>query len=383
MLNAARRCAHVALFVSLLLADGRLGAQRTSLPRWTLSASPRLVIGDEADPAKTFSMIGAAVRLSTGEIAVVNRSSYELRVFDTSGRFIAAFGRRGSGPGEFQAVSWIGRSQDSLFLFDWRHARVSLYHARTLVPFVTIEARNTHDRVMVVGRLRDGAWLVSPMRAVDLAHPHGIYRDSLRIGLLAKSGRGAVTWLGTFPGQSLFAYNPTRAPVATVVGGFRFGPYTASVASGTRVWIGDGAQPWLLGFDAKGMRTGNAMLTRHPRSPDKVALARLRDAEAQDQDSRTAAYNRSLYDEAFRMRETPYFTRLLPGVAGEVWIEDYCPDRAGPCGYTAISPAGVSVADLLSPPGVRLNDVGLDYVVGVHTDADGIESVRMYGLARL
>lgn len=148
------------LLVSLFLPDGKLVAQAKPLPRWSISSSPALVIGDEADPAKTFSFLAAVVKLSTGEIAVVNRGTFELRLFDASGRFVSAFGRRGSGPGEFQSVSWIGRAQDSLFLYDIGHARVSLYHARKLVPLATIEARNTPERLTVVGRTSDGTWLL-------------------------------------------------------------------------------------------------------------------------------------------------------------------------------------------------------------------------------
>lgn len=376
------RSARVALMVSLFLPDGKLGAQTQPLPRWSISPSPTLVIGDEADPAKTFSFLAAAVKLSTGQIAIVDRGSNELRLFDASGRFIESFGRRGSGPGEFQSVSWIGRSQDSLFLFDRGHARVSLYHARTLVPFATIEARNTQERISVVGRMRDGAWLLSTIRAVDLLHPHGVYRDTVRIGLLAASGRGDVTWLGAFPGQSLFAFNPTRAPKASSVGAFPFGPTTARVAAETRVWIIDGAQPRVLAFDSKGAAIGGTRLSQSSSQPDKRALTRLRDAEVAGLDSRMGAITRALYDEALRMRETPYCARLLPGVAGEVWVEGHCPDKAGPCGYTAMTAEGVLLAEVLTPPGVRLHDVGLDYVVGVHTDPDGVESVRVYRLAR-
>jgi hypothetical protein len=278
-------------------------------------------------------------------------------------------------------VSWIGRSQDSLFLFDSRLARISLYHARTLAPFVTI-GRNTEERMIAVGRMSDGAWLLSTLDAIHLQHPHGVYRDTVRIGLLTAGGRGNVTWLGTFPGQSLFAFNPTRAPLASLVAAFRFGPSTVRVAAGTRVWIGDGAEPRLFAFDSKGVAKGTTALSRSARSPDEATLTRLREDEVAGLDSRMEAMRRALYEEAFRMRETPYFTRLLPGVAGEFWVEDYCPDKAGPCGYTVMTAEGVPLAELLSPLGFRLHDVGLDYVVGVHTDADGVETVRMYRLAR-
>ena len=371
-----------ALVAALILPDGTGIAQGARLPRWSLSSSPTLIIGDEADPAKTFSFLAAAVRLSTGEIAVVDRGSYGLRLFDAAGRFIGTFGRQGSGPGEFQSVRWIGRSQDSLFLHDWRQARISLYHARTLAPFAKVEARNTQELLDVAGRMRDGSWLVATMRAVDLAHPQGVYRDTVRVGVLGAHGLSDVTWLGTFPGQSLFAFNPFRAPRAIVVAGFPFGPNTWYVAAGTRVWIGDAAHPRLLAFDAKGTVQARIALGGGPRPPDRGILTRMRDEQLATTDSQMRPMRRALYDEAARMRDTPYFTRLVPGVSGEVWVEEHCPDKPGPCGYTAVSAEGIPVAEVATPAGVRLHDVGWDYVVGVHADPDGVESVRVYRLAR-
>jgi len=43
---------------------------------------------------------------------------------------------------------------------------------------------------------------------------------------------------------------------------------------------------------------------------------------------------------------------------------------------------GRPVAGLIIPANVSLHDIGRDYVLGVETDADGVERIVRYGLTR-
>jgi len=98
-------------------------------PRWTLSAEPVLQIGVvEGDPRyQLFNAISSAL-LDDGRIAVLNAGSHELRFYGADGRFLAAVGRKGGGPGEFAMPSRLYRvGRDSLMIYDRSNARFSIH----------------------------------------------------------------------------------------------------------------------------------------------------------------------------------------------------------------------------------------------------------------
>lgn len=68
----------------------------------SLGAEPIFRVGDdENDEAHWFSSIRGVGRLSDGSVAVVDRTSAEIRIFDETGRHLRSMGRPGEGPGEF------------------------------------------------------------------------------------------------------------------------------------------------------------------------------------------------------------------------------------------------------------------------------------------
>jgi hypothetical protein len=63
-------------------------------------------------------------------IYVMQRQDNTIRMFDTSsGKLVRRIGRAGSGPGEFQGLTWIGWKQDTLYAVDGPLQRVSLFSA--------------------------------------------------------------------------------------------------------------------------------------------------------------------------------------------------------------------------------------------------------------
>jgi hypothetical protein len=50
--------------------------------------------------------------------------------------------------------------------------------------------------------------------------------------------------------------------------------------------------------------------------------------------------------------------------------------------YVVVSAAGTVVARVSVPAGVKLVEIGSDYVLGVAKDRDDVESIVMYGLRR-
>ena len=69
----------------------------------TLGDEPIFRVGNnESDEAQWFSSIRGAGRVSDGSVAVIDRASAEIRIFDAAGRHLRSMGRHGEGPGEFR-----------------------------------------------------------------------------------------------------------------------------------------------------------------------------------------------------------------------------------------------------------------------------------------
>lgn len=108
---------------------------------------------------------------------------------------------------------------------------------------------------------------------------------------------------------------------------------------------------------------------------------------AREEDLRTArdARSRSWVTETFSARRVPrmlpFFGAVLPGSGGEVWLQMELGSETDPVRYLVIGPNAVARAWVSVPQGVRIRDVGLDWVVGVHEDEDGVESVRVHTLS--
>jgi hypothetical protein len=81
-------------------------------------------------------------------------------------------------------------------------------------------------------------------------------------------------------------------------------------------------------------------------------------------------------------RDLPYYADLIPGPRGEMWVQEYSASPTEPTRYIVVGPTGSARAWVHVPRGFRVRDVGLDYVVGVHVDDDGVETVQVYRLVR-
>lgn len=98
----------------------------------TVDTTPALDIPGTAPSGRIlFEVAVGATRLSDGSIVVADRGASALRMFDQNGQAVRTVGRRGSGPGEFQRVDWLGQcGPDSLFVWDRVGQRLSVIDAQ-------------------------------------------------------------------------------------------------------------------------------------------------------------------------------------------------------------------------------------------------------------
>ncbi len=94
---------------------------------WTIEEELRIGTIDEPGPASFGQLKGMAVT-ADGRIAVLDVLAKELRVFGPDGVHLATYGRKGSGPGEFEEPYGLMMGPDGrLYVPDHRNARLSVF----------------------------------------------------------------------------------------------------------------------------------------------------------------------------------------------------------------------------------------------------------------
>ena len=87
-----------------------------------------LVLGDSDDPDKSFSGLLTFAVDSDGKIYVLDIKEAKIKVFDSSGKFLKAFGKKGQGPGELGMPSGIQITpENELMIEDSTNRRLAFF----------------------------------------------------------------------------------------------------------------------------------------------------------------------------------------------------------------------------------------------------------------
>lgn len=358
-------------------------AAQAQLPTWRVDATPARVIGPEAGVSGEFAFILSAARLSDGSIAVVSRGTHDIRIFDAAGRHTRTYGRKGAGPGEYEQPSYIGRSGDTLFIYDYSFHRVTALDARSGAARTRMMPRDTSGLMLdPYLRLGDGTLIAMPIPFTSMRRRDGTQRSQIRVMALGSDTAQPPITIGTFPYITSLAVNPENRERAPSVGFYAFGPSLWITGSPGVVVIGDGAEPRLRYFTTDGTATGDAALPLEPRRFDRRAVAAARDRLLAVSPERI---HRSIIDrhEPRYLPETePFFRELRAGPGGEVWVERFRVDQFAAAEFLVIGKERAPRARVVLPPNLRPYEIGHDYILGVTTDEDGVESVVLHRYSR-
>jgi hypothetical protein len=367
---------------SLLLAVAAAANAQTSLPQWKLGASPQVTIGGDGSQRTEFLNVSAMWQAANGDIVVVNSGTSEARVFDARGRYLRSFGRKGAGPGEFDYIGWATHIADTAIFYDGtarRITKVLLAERPRIVGEVMMTFAEGRE-VWVKGRLNDGRWMLQGLAMPD-PRAEGLYRIPGYIGVISSRGTGATKWLADLGDGSTFVYNPSGTERGLSLKIAAFPAALESVATGSVVWFGDGASDSLVRIDMKtGVRKAVKLPVGASVTKQMVAEAHARElGEARTPLKRDEIEKR--YSEKFLPKRLPTFSGLVAGPRSEVWVERGSASRAAPTEYVVLSGMGTTIARVATPAGFRVMDIGESYVMGVHRDEDGVETLRRYSLS--
>jgi 6-bladed beta-propeller len=338
--------------------------------------SPVLTIGAEGNPDYEFTALGAAHRLASGDFVVADWQSPIIRIYSPDGRLLRRVGRKGSGPGEYQAIHDLFLAADTILAYDWHQRRLTRLLATGELLGTQLLQPGGGRPVDLVTRLSKGRWLVVTGHQPSWSHGHGVYRDTLEVGVLGPSGFGSIHWLpASYPGMTMFAYMPSEDKTRWVVGPLALAATTVVQAHGDTILIGDTGTPEIQRWTADGMRLPPLALPL-PLQPDLSPLLNAR----RDEDLAAPGADRQRpYILASRaaQRVLPRYQDFLLASNGDLWFHLFSRTVADSTRYLLLDSRGRVRARITLPARSRVLSVEGDWVLSSIKNEDDVEALAV------
>jgi hypothetical protein len=350
-------------------------------PFATVVAEPLVEIGElEGDEAYQLSRAQSARRLSDGRIVIANGGTQELRLFTAAGAHLVTVGREGEGPGEFKGLGAVYvLPGDTLAAYDWNLRRVSLF-----APDGTFVRSHPLDYPggfpQPLGRFADGSWLCS--RGFTFA-PGGDGSDIIRdtVPFLVFEPTGALRdSIGPFPGTEFYVRSTGQSAFAMSL---PFGRSTEAVVIGDRFYAGHNERYEIVRYTPAGVADLVVRLARPPVAVTGDDLARFKAEWLEDTDAGFRPQAERTLQEMPFPATFPAFAELAADPDGNLWVLDFGRPGETHGHWVVFDPQGRALGAVETPPGLRVREIGRDYVLGVWQDDLDVEHVRMHALARV
>lgn len=350
---------------------------------WRITEEPLLTIGvTEGAPGYQLSDVVGAVRTSSGLIVVADGGTQELRVFTADGVLVRSVGGRGEGPGEFSGLSGIGRGPSgTLWAYDFTLRRISWLdpsdgslRSRTLGPEPPV--------LSPVGALPDGSFVLKQLwgaQGVASATRAGLRRDPVAYVRFDTSG-ALLDTIALVPGREVvISLEGARGVMSTPP----FGRSSLGAIRSGQVLIGSQDRFELEERRPEGTLTGILRLPGRDLRVTEEDVQRYAELlRSRAPPGGRARVERELADlQVPELR--PAYAELLVDSSGNLWIGGWEADGGPATAWTVLDPDGSWLVDVRAPPGLRLHDIGEDWVVGVARDELDVERVVVQGLEKL
>ena len=352
----------------------------------TLSVDPGddarvLRIGGEA----AFGTVAdVAPGLSADTVYVLDGMSASVSAFAADGRHLFAFGGRGGGPGEFRGLESLHLLPgDTVAAYDYMAGRLSFFApGGAFVRGVTVEPVDGKLPPRPLGFFGDGRMLVTPLYNPNFVNSPKPTRDTVTLAVYSAAGT-QTTSLGRVPGQE--SVTITGGEGANRVAMRDVPPFalaTSFSVTGTRLLVADPARYELV-----------------ERRPDGSVVRLIRrDIEREpvtqgDRDGYIERRRQDRNDPRFRQMEErlmksltfpehkPFFTAVAMDPAGNAWVRrNDDPDAETP--WDVFDAEGRLLGTVTTPAGLRVTQIGADFIVGTWSDELEVPHVRVYRLEK-
>jgi hypothetical protein len=346
---------------------------------WTVSPASVELGADDND---LFESVRHGRLFPDGHVVVADTRGLFVRVYGPNGRRTAAFGRRGSGPGEFTAIMGLWLTRDGrIGVWDGGRRRVTTFE-RTgrLVATHSVRAPQGMPGSFEIffGSLRNGDLLLGSLQMPGRPAPNQIIPERWHLGRFSSTGefRAAI-------GQVSGMHRTHRTPLP-------FTPVTRLAVAGDSFWVAEGYDAALQLRNAAGqvVRTVELPWRVHPASNQWSHLeSQLREQKK--------TLSLELLDLVPRPDQVPAVGGTLLDDRGHLWVKEYDPLidslwikggnalEVGPGGWWRImSPAGAWVARVRLPDNLIPLDIAGNRLLGVARDAFDVEHIVVHTIAR-
>ena len=344
-----------------------------SVAMCSLGAEPIFSVGnDESDEATWFSQVRGVGRLSDGSVAVLDRLSAEIRIFDSDGRHVRSMGSRGEGPGEFRSAwkLWV-LPGDTLWAGDYRPWRYNVFTSDG--DWVrAVEMKPTYLNPSRRGGVLDTGVSVNTIEKRPGSRDYKV-PDTVEVEVHGPGGER----IATLDRLLHTVYGPTGMyQIFTPSGVIEAGGRTIALGRTTD------AEVRLLDDELRMRR-----IVRWSVSDRDVAAADVRAWRDDYLQNQAGLGYRSRNEDPVVRNEVPAadvfpaFRSVEIGRDGRVWVLPYLRPRAEPPRWMGFDTDGRFLCHLESShDGLTTYEFGADYWLGVHTDELGVETVVVYRL---
>lgn len=350
---------------------------------WSVGQTPDLAIGAvEGDSSYQFFGIAGAHRMADGRYVVVNVGSRQVRVYDAHGVFLRSFGRRGGGPEEFEMPLLGGVVHDTLIVVDRAHRRLSMVDADAGIVRVARIADEVGGYLNPVGGFGDGEVVFGG--ALDMARTQlqqGVNRAQTFYRSCRPDGSLAADFghqLGAdFYIQRMGARGPATPPVI-----MPFGRMPVAAVSPDRFYFGSQDSWEIEAYEPSGKLV---RLIRRKWNPVAVTEEQRRqyiDEAVADMPEQNQARVRAMLADVPAARAFPPYGEIAADALGDLWVADYAPPGDQHPTWTIFDADGKLSGRVSTPPGVRILEIGEDYLLGVYRDDLGVEYLHQYAVRR-
>ena len=304
----------------------------------------------------------AGIRLSNGNIVVVDNSDLTLRVFDSAGTALMSIGRKGKGPGEFQDISVLARcGGDSIFVFDNTLERLTVFGpngaiARTTpIPSLAMETCGQSGLTLAVGPSLD-LFMPTVQNAGKLYHvPVDLFHGADTIRLY----------------DSLPAADP------------RFGGRMPAFAiAGSRAVVGLTDSAFATVFDSTGQEVASIRISDDPQPGSRDAQMKVLDRVF------SSPRYRALADQKARFLKVPYpdpqpaYFTLMGTPDGTIWTLITGPEDSV-THLRATDSLGTTIGDVTLRFPLTIFEIGNDYILGRRENEIGEQRVVVYRMGEM
>jgi hypothetical protein len=359
---------------------------KADLPLWQAAEAPALVIGVvEGAAAYQFDGIAAVRRLPDGTFLVADRGAREVRMFDTDGRHLRTVGRAGGGPGEFESVSRLFvLPGDEFGIWDARQKRYTVFSRNGPVERVeTIDLPGMGGPLEAV--FDDGSMVARPgIDGVALfAASEGERRLPL-MHLLRAPGEAEWRPLEGFAGREEFVTRANGVSTTAIL----FGRDHVAAAGRSRWYTGDTDR---FEVTVRAPDGSELLVLRREHTPQPVTDAILARAHADQreraernrQETARVMGSRAASSVVPPHRSTmPAFDEVVEDSDENVWVRHYRFPADAPQRWSVFAQTGELIAEAETPAGLRVQQIGPDWITGIATDDFGVAYVHVHLLSR-